>query len=75
MADWVTGWLALTTINIRERFTAIRVPTHLIAGELDKTKPASLVVDFCETPNSTIDVFPSAFTVPPTCPRGFAYKP
>ena len=52
VADWVAGWHALAAITTGDRLDQIRVPTHVIAGELDVSTPPKLMQRMLVIPGS-----------------------
>jgi 3-oxoadipate enol-lactonase len=60
VADWAASWRSLARISIEHLLPSIRVPTQIIAGELDVSTPPSLMQGFAAIPGATFHVIDGA---------------
>ena len=58
---WAQGWAAIAQIDTLPRLPALRLRTHCIAGELDKSSPPAAVKMIADAiPGATLTVLPGA---------------
>ena len=58
---WAQGWAAISQIDTLPRLPALRLRTHCIAGELDKSSPPAAVKMIADAiPGATFKVLPGA---------------
>ena len=58
---WAQGWAAIAQIDTLPRLPALRLRTHCIAGELDKSSPPAAVKMIADAiPGATFKVLPGA---------------
>jgi 3-oxoadipate enol-lactonase len=59
-AAWVASWRALAALDTCDRLGGLALPTHLVAGEHDRSTPAQLAWEIAaRIPDATVAVLPN----------------